>query len=172
MVEEDRTVEIGVGEAVAAGIEFLGVLARLETQRIEIGVQVAAHAVGPDQHQRAYQIPGRLLDVAGRQLDALGLRFRLQLFADGLAGLVPVAVERGDEVTARQRRPIAALPGGALGVLGDVLSVVLQTLEERTPLGVDRLGIGLVAGVQGVDVVGIAAVEKGSAGESRVCVLA
>ncbi len=148
----------------------------LETQGIEIGMQMAAHAIGPDQHQGAHKIPGRLLDMAGGELDArclrLGLRLDLQFFADGLADLVPVAVQCGDEVAAGQRRPIGPPPGGALGVPDYVLCVVLQAFEERAPLGVHRLGIGLVAGIKRVDVIGIAAVEKGSAGESRVRVLA
>ncbi len=50
VVEEDRPVEIGIGESVAAGIELLGVLARLEAERIEIGMEMAAHA---DRHGSA-----------------------------------------------------------------------------------------------------------------------
>src|SRR5262249_59524011 len=40
VVEENRTVEVGIGKAVAAGIELLGVLARLETEWIEVGMQM------------------------------------------------------------------------------------------------------------------------------------
>ena len=172
MVEEDRPVEIGIGEAVAARIELFGVLARLEAERIEIGMEMAAHAEGADQHQGAHRIAGRLLDMALGELDALRLRLGLHLLGDRLADLVPVAVERRDEVAARQRRPVRPRPGRPFGVLSDIPRVVLQALEERPPLAVHRLGIGLVARVKLVDVVGVAAVEEGRTGEGRIGVLA
>src|ERR1700761_4485825 len=45
-VEENRTVQIGIGETVSARIEFLLVLLRLKPERIEIGVKMAARAIG------------------------------------------------------------------------------------------------------------------------------
>ena len=72
LVEEDLAVEIGLGEAVGARIELRLVLLRLEPERIELGVEVAADAVGADQHQRADRIARRLLHVGGGNLDALG----------------------------------------------------------------------------------------------------
>ena len=53
-----------------------------------------------------------------------------------------------------------------------VARVVLEALEERLPLGIDRLGVGLVAGVQIVDVRGVGAVEERSESESGVRILA
>ena len=50
--------------------------------------------------------------------------------------------------------------------------LVLQAAEEVAPLGIDRIGVGLVAGVEVFDVGGVAAVEKGGECESRVRVLA
>src|SRR5664280_676315 len=52
LVEENPAVEIGFGETVGARIELFFVLFRLEPERIELGVKMAAHAVGADQHQR------------------------------------------------------------------------------------------------------------------------
>ena len=74
LVEEDLAVEVGLGEAVGARIELLLVLLRLEPERIELGVEMAADAVGADQHQRVDRIARRLLHVGGGDLDALGLR--------------------------------------------------------------------------------------------------
>ena len=70
LVEEDRPIEIGVGEAVGARIEFFFVLRRREPERIEIGVEMAARAIGADQHQRADRIAGGALDIGGREFDA------------------------------------------------------------------------------------------------------
>ena len=74
LVEEDLAVEVGVGEAVGARIELLLVLVRLEAERIEIGVEMAAHAVGADQHQGVDRIARRLLHVGRGELDAACLR--------------------------------------------------------------------------------------------------
>ena len=50
---------------VDARIELVAVLRQLESERIEIGVQMAADAVGADQHQDAHRIARRLLDDGG-----------------------------------------------------------------------------------------------------------
>src|SRR5215475_2714691 len=46
VIEEDLAVEIGLAEAVRARIELLPIARRLDAERIELGVEVAAHAVG------------------------------------------------------------------------------------------------------------------------------
>jgi hypothetical protein len=160
LVEEDRPVEIGFAEAVGARVELLLVLLRLKAERIEIGVQVAARAVGADQHQGADRIARGALDFRRGNIDAAALRFALDLLGQRLANGRPVAVERRGEVAALRRRPVGTAPRRAARVQRDVVGVVLEALEEDLPLGVDRLRIGLVAGVQIVDVGGIAAVEK------------
>src|SRR6185369_14341663 len=58
VIEEDLAVEIGVGEAVGARIEFFAVPRRLDPQRIELGEEMTADAVGADQHQGAPRIAG------------------------------------------------------------------------------------------------------------------
>ena len=57
-IQEDRPVEVALGEAVAGGIELAGVLLLGQAQGIEIGRQVAAHPVGADHHDRAQGIQG------------------------------------------------------------------------------------------------------------------
>ena len=52
-VDEDRPVEVGIREAVGLGLELAVHLAVGEAERIEIGGEMAHHAVGADQHQRA-----------------------------------------------------------------------------------------------------------------------
>src|ERR1700730_14815195 len=69
LVEKDRTVEIGFAKAVGARIEFLFVLDRLEPERIEVGVEMAARPIGADQHQRPYRVARRALDIGGGKLD-------------------------------------------------------------------------------------------------------
>ena len=173
LVEEDRAVHVGFGEAVGARIEVLLVLARLEPERIEIGVEVAARAVGADQHQRVDRIARRLLHV-GRA------RARRRSPAPCALILSPTAfstspqspVERRDQLALRALRPVRPLPGRAAGGLGDLGAVVLQALEERLPLGVDRVGIGQVAGVEVLDIGGIAAIEERGEGEGGVGILA
>ena len=172
LVEKDRTVEIGFAEAVGARIELLFVLDRLEPERIEIGVEMAARPIGADQHQRPYRVARRPFDVGGGKLDAAALRLRLDLDADAVADLGPVAVERRDEIAARQRRPIGPAPRRAARVHFNVGSVVLQALEERLPLGIDRLRIDFVAGIEVFDIGGIAAIEERGEGEGGVGVLA
>ena len=120
MIEEDLAVEIGFGEAVGARIEFFAVARRLDAERIELGVEMAAHAVGADQHQRAHGIARGLMDVGRRQLAALGLRLGRELGADRLFDFDPIAVERGGQFVARRQRPVVPAPGRPFGVLADV----------------------------------------------------
>ncbi len=72
VVHEDRPVHVGVGEPVAARVELRVRLARAQLQGIEVGLQVAAHAVGADQHQRADGIERRRADVLRGDIPALG----------------------------------------------------------------------------------------------------
>ena len=73
VVEEDLAVVIGFGETVMRRGELLVIDALLETQRIQIGMQVAAHAVGADHHQRMQRIARGLLHMLLGQRNALGL---------------------------------------------------------------------------------------------------
>ena len=60
--DEDLAVEVVVGEAVEFGREVGGQVLLGEAERIEIGGEMAAHAIGADQHHRADRIVGGALD--------------------------------------------------------------------------------------------------------------
>ena len=160
VVEEDLSVEIGFDKSIGARIELFAIARRLDPERIELGVEVTAHAIGADQHQGANRIARRLVDVGGRHFRALGLCLGGDLVADGLFDLRPVAVKRGGQLVARRQRPVVAAPGRAFGVLLHVRRGVLQALEELLPFGVDRGGVLLVAGIEVVDVGGVGALQK------------
>ena len=87
-------------------------------------------------------------------------------------GLAPVAVERRDQLAVHLHRPVRPAPRRAARLGDHRVRRVLQPLEERAPLGVDRLGVAHVALVELLDVGRIGAVEERSRRESRVRVLA
>ena len=110
LVEKNRPVKIALAEAVGARIEFLFVIRRLQTERIEVGVKMPARAIGANQHQRTDRIAGRALHIGRRKLDALGLRLRLYFGAESLAGFGPIAVERRSQLGSFRPRPIGPPP--------------------------------------------------------------
>ena len=71
VVDEDRAVEVGLGEAVGLGAELGVGQLLLEPERVEVGLEVAADAVGADQHQRAQAVGDRLADLGLADRDAL-----------------------------------------------------------------------------------------------------
>ena len=92
IADEDRPVHIGLGEAVGRGIELGMGLDRLQAQRIEIGLQMAAHAIGADEH-------------AGRGSNPWPRRAAPRCF--GLSGRCRFARHRG--AAAGAAAPLAAL---------------------------------------------------------------
>ena len=72
LVEEDAAIDVAFAESVRSRIELFVVLLPFEPERIEIGVEVTADAVGADQHQRVDRVARRLLHVRGGELDACG----------------------------------------------------------------------------------------------------
>ncbi len=171
-VEEDRPVIVCFGESVGARIEFLFRLFLLELERIELGVEMSADAIGADQHQGADGIAGRLLHLLGGKLDAPGLRRSLQLVADGFGRFRPFAGECGEQIAALACGPIRPLPRGAARDLRHFFGTVLQAFEEFPPLRVDRVGILLVAGVEVLDIGRVATVEKRGKSKGGIRVLA
>src|SRR5262249_51674989 len=109
-VEKNLAIEVGIGEAVRARIEVLLVARRLEAERIEIGMEMPAGAIGADQHQGMDGVARRPLHLGRRQLDASALRPRSDLVADRALDLAPVAVEGGDELATRKLGPIRLPP--------------------------------------------------------------
>src|SRR5690606_9013287 len=102
-----------------------------------------------------------------------GRAFRSGLSAQRGAGpdddLAPVAIECRNQFAIGGLRPVAARPGRALGILPGVARRILEAAEIARPGRVDALWIGLEAGVEILDVAGVAAVEEG--GEQELFVL-
>ena len=63
VVDEDRLVEVVVGETIGARVEFGMRPGNLQPERIEPRLQMAAHTVGADQHQRAQRSDGGCADL-------------------------------------------------------------------------------------------------------------
>ena len=159
IVDEDRAVVIGFGKAVGLRAEFLGVAARLELERIEVGMQMSAHAECADHHQGANAVARRLLQLL---FGDAAPRFGLGL--DGLADRgfrgAPVAVESGDDLAVGDLRPPGPLPGRAGGIFRHRRRIVVEAFEKRPPFAIDTCRIGLVLSLQKLDVAGIDAGKK------------
>ena len=115
VVDEDLPAVVGLGEAVGGGIELGFRSRRLELERVEMGVEMAAHAVGADHHDGADGIARRLLHGAVADLDAAGAEPGLDLLAELGGDPAPVAVERGDQLAIGDRpaSPAAAIAARA-----------------------------------------------------------
>ena len=173
MVEKDLPVEIGFGEAVRARIEFFAIARRLDAERIELGVKMSAHPVGADQHQRAHRIARGLMHVGGgefaRPRPAPWPRVFLPTAFSTSAQLPSSAEVRSSRGVTGQ----LALPHeGPSAFLRTSAGRIFQAFEELLPLGVDRGGIVLVAGVDFVDVGGVCALQKRGKGKCSVRILA
>ncbi len=162
LVDEDLAIEILLGEAVGRGMQLLVVLVGRDLQRIELGVQMAAHAIGANHHDRTHRIARRVLQLLLGEIDALGRRLALELVLEARLEPGPVAVERGHHFARRRHRPVRALPRRTLGALQNAGAVLAQFAEELAPARVDRGRILFVTGVHFLDPGGIAAVEEGS----------
>ena len=95
MVDEDRTVVVGFREAVGLWRQLVVIFQRLgNAQRVEVGMQMTAHAIGADHHDGTDGITGRLEGFFGRELRAgLGCLF-LDLAVEMLFDCAPVAIKR------------------------------------------------------------------------------
>ena len=142
-------------------MQLLVILGRLQPERVEIGMQVAAHTVSADHHQSADAVASGALHIFGRNLRSRRLRLGGNLLADRLLDLDPVAIERGDELAVRMLRPVRFLPGCATRTLAHGRRIVLQRAEEFLPLRIDAGGILLITSVKVFDPGGVGAVEEG-----------
>ncbi len=146
--DEDRAVVVRLGEAIGRGMQLRMRLYLHQPEGIEVGLQMAAHAIGADELQRANGIDGGaadLLETDGRALT--GKRRRMAV------GAVGVAVAEDAAALAGPARP------------GDLLlhrrRRVMQLGEEAPPALVHLGGRLQVAGIELGDERGIAAGEKG-----------
>ena len=166
IVEEDRPVVVGFGEAVILRRQLVVVLERVgDAERIEIGVQMAAHAEGADHHDGAHGIARLLMDIGLGDGDAVGDGLFLDLLLDRLFDQAPIAVERRNQFAIGGQRPGRPRPGCALGVPAHIGRIVLQRGEEFLPLRIDRGGIVLIGGIKRVDIVGVAAIKERGEGK-------
>ncbi len=96
VIDEDLAVVIGFGEAIGLRRKLIVIIVRLlgDSERIELGVQMSAHAVGPDHHDGADRIPRCLQHIAGIGSLSGGFRLLLELVADNLFDRAPIAVQR------------------------------------------------------------------------------
>ena len=160
IVDEDRAVHVGFGKAVGGGVKFRVAAAVGHAQGVQIGGQMAADAVGADQHDGADAVEHRALDLVLRQGDAFFDGLLDDLFAGGLGLDRPFAGERGGQVIGGHGRPIGAGPrracGGALGLH----VAVAKGAEELGPACINRGGVGGVAGGELVHVIGIGPVQE------------
>ena len=129
---------------------------------------MAAHAEGADHHDGAHRIARRLQHVGVGQGGAVGDSLILDLLFEGLFDKPPIAVERRHQFAIGLDRPMAGAPGRALGVLADIAGIIGQAVEEFAPFRIDRLGIVFVAGLQLLDIGGVAAIEEGCDREAVV----
>src|SRR4029079_13758478 len=106
LVQIDLPIHVAFGEAVGARIQFFLVLFRLESQRIELGVEMAADAIGANEHQRVNRIARRLQHVACGELDTFGPCRRRDSLADLLFGFSPLAIERRNQIAVGAHGPI------------------------------------------------------------------
>ena len=105
IVEEDRPVEVRLAEAVRRRLQLAGVAGgHRDAERIEIGLQMAAHAVGADHHDRAQGIERARADL----VDA---RRRLGLGDPGRKGAGRPPARRRRSPTASRGAPRGSARG-------------------------------------------------------------
>ena len=128
----DRAVVVGFGEAVGLRLELQMLAAGDEFERVEPGGEVAAGPIVADQH------------AGGKRVARRGKRLTL--------------AERALRPRRQPRRLTRWRPGGPARFGDHAVPVVVETPEERTPVGIDRGGVLFVAGVKLGEVGGVGAV--------------
>jgi len=173
LVEEDGTVEIGFAEAIGGGVQFGLCRTFGQSQRIEIGGQVAAHAEGADHHEGAHRIHGGLAHLIYGKLGVGGLGLGLDLGAHRFFHGGPVAIKGGNEVTGRGQRPILAGPGRPGNLLLGGSGIIIKTGKKLPPVDIHGGGVFQIFGVKPLNELGIAAIEEGRLFKSRnqVCLV-
>ena len=170
LVDEDGSIEVGLGEAVGLGPQLRVRLALGQAQRIEVGGAMAHHAIGADQHQRADAVLGGAQRGGRVEFKSRDVGLGLQPAAHVLLDLAIVAGERTEQLAvafdllqrSRPRRSMAV----SIGARGALL--LLQAGEEVAPLVAHRAGVALVLRLHLLDVGGIGALQEGGAGEGFV----
>ncbi|EGE56100.1 hypothetical protein RHECNPAF_750063 [Rhizobium etli CNPAF512] len=161
VVDKDLAVVVGSGEAVIFRRQLMIVVdGSGDAERIELGVQMAAHAIGADHHDGADRIACRLQHVSAVGGLARGFGLRLHLGFDRLFDDAPIAIESRHQIAAGRQRPVLLAPGSSLGCLLHIGRILLQRLEEGAPLIVDRCRILFVARIELLDIGRVRAIQK------------
>jgi hypothetical protein len=166
-VEEDRTVVVGLGEAVGRRIQLAGVLGGVQAQRVEVGGEVAAHPVGPDHHDGAQAVQRGGADGFGGGAGGLALDRLGDLGFDGGGDAGPLAVKGGEPVGTGGGHALGR-PGRVLGGALDLIGLLGQRGEEGVPRGLDRPGVLRPLGVEILNECGVRAVEEGGLGQDLI----
>ena len=142
---ENGTVIVALGEAVGLGLELRMLAAARELQGIEIGDEMAARAVGADQHARAERI--------ARGIKRFGLGEGRDRARGALRPWCSCAVTG---------------PGGAARLGQNRILVVMEASEERGKLRIDRARVLLITGVKLGEIGGVRAMQERRAEEHVV----
>ena len=170
-VEVDRAVEVGFAEAVEFGGQFRIAGRQFDAQRIEVGLQMAAHAIAADQHQGADRIMGGGADGLGqdsgvrRRRGGRGGRRSARLLRIRFGGR-PAAVKHAGGLGRLGRDRAAPRPRGARGA--HALGIVAQLVEEGAPFTGNRRRIGRPFAVQVLDERGVGAIQEAGLGKDLV----
>src|SRR5215813_14084448 len=144
--DEDGTVPVALAEAQGGGIEIAMSRGLQQPQRIEIGFEMAADAVGADQQPGALRVPGGgpdLLFCLASEGGGNGGAVTLDVAVGGRGQAV--GIDGADDMRAVGR------PGGAAHFGQHAFFVLAQRLEESAPLGVNRSGITEIARIEFLD---------------------
>jgi len=129
-----RTVHIGFGKAMIFRRQVGGQILLRQAQRIEIGGQMPAHAIGADEQHRADRIVGSARDIgAGRRRGRGGCRAATR----GLGRRLHLGrIERSSQRVGILERPAGVRPAWSR-------HAALQPVEPLAPARLDRRRIGL-----------------------------
>ena len=172
VVDEDRPVHVGGGEAVAFGVQLAMVGHLAHPERVEIGVKVAADPVGADQHDRADAVQHRPSHLFVRQAHALFLGLGGDLVAGGpdlgLGHARPFAGQRRGRLVPGLGRPVGALPACPAHLARDGGLVIAEAAEERVPGLIDGRGVPDPLAIELFDIGRIVALQEARVAEGCV----
>ena len=128
IIDEDRAIPVGVGEAIGRRIKLGMKRLGFQRQRIEIGQKMPADPVGAYQHHRAERVQCRGTHVTGVHMPPGGMAGSHGIHRIGRVG-------RPDDAAA------VAGPAGTLLDFGAAVPKRVETLEISGPAAVDGRGI-------------------------------
>ncbi len=146
-VDEDGLVHVFLVEAIEAGVELgVGFLGR-DLERIEIGFEMADHAIGAHHVNGADGFLGGRAKIVFRGAALFGARLQL-------------AGERGNDFAVLQLQLGVAPPAGPAAELGRRKAGFAQFGEEGPPAVIHRIGVLLVLGIELFDEGGVGAIQE------------